>query len=276
MINHFHFKEIIIKQKRQKNNNKMKIVVSPAKSLDFERLIETPKPTVAPFIEEADYLANKLGKLSSKKLGELMKLSTQLADLNYERYQNWEAPKELSDDSKPALTVFTGEVFKGIDATTFSQKDFENAQKQLRILSGLYGVLRPLDLMYPYRLEMGTKWNVTPKTKNLYQYWGTKIADYLNAEMEEDEVLVNLASNEYFKSVDTKVLKAKVITPVFKELKGDKYKVIMMYAKHARGAMARDIIQSQYKDVNDLKGYNVDGYSYNEGLSTEDEWVFVR
>lgn len=254
----------------------MKIVVSPAKSLDFERSIETPKPTVAPFIEEADYLANKLGKLSSKKLGELMKLSTQLADLNYERYQNWVAPKELSDDSKPALTVFTGEVFKGIDATTFSQKDFENAQKQLRILSGLYGVLRPLDLMYPYRLEMGTKWNVTPKTKNLYQYWGTKIADYLNAEMEEDEVLVNLASNEYFKSVDTKVLKAKVITPVFKELKGDKYKVIMMYAKHARGAMARDIIQSQYKDVNDLKGYNVDGYSYNEGLSTEDEWVFVR
>lgn len=196
--------------------------------------------------------------------------------MNYERYQNWEAPKELSDDSKPALTVFTGEVFKGIDATTFSQKDFKNAQKQLRILSGLYGVLRPLDLMYPYRLEMGTKWNVTPKTKNLYQYWGTKMADYLNAEMEEDEVLVNLASNEYFKSVDTKVLKAKVITPVFKELKGDKYKVIMMYAKHARGAMARDIIQSQYKDVNDLKGYNVDGYSYNEGLSTEDEWVFVR
>ena len=254
----------------------MKIVVSPAKSLDFERSIETPKPTVAPFLEEADYLANKLGKLSSKKLGELMKLSTQLSDLNYERYQNWKAPKELSDDSKPALTVFTGEVFKGIDATTFSQKDFENAQKQLRILSGLYGVLRPLDLMYPYRLEMGTKWNVTPKTKNLYQYWGTKIADYLNAEMEEDEVLVNLASNEYFKSVDTKVLKAKVITPVFKELKGDKYKVIMMYAKHARGAMARDIIQSQYKDVNDLKGYNVDGYSYNEGLSTEDEWVFVR
>lgn len=254
----------------------MKIVVSPAKSLDFERSIETPKPTVAPFIEEADYLANKLGKLSSKKLEELMKLSTQLADLNYERYQNWEAPKEHSDDSKPALTVFTGEVFKGIDATTFSQKDFENAQKQLRILSGLYGVLRPLDLMYPYRLEMGTKWSVTPKTKNLYQYWGTKIADYLNAEMEEGEVLVNLASNEYFKSVDTKVLKAKVITPVFKELKGDKYKVIMMYAKHARGAMARDIIQSQYKDVNDLKGYNVDGYSYNEGLSTEDEWVFVR
>lgn len=254
----------------------MKIVVSPAKSLDFERSIETPKPTVAPFLEEADYLANKLGKLSSKKLGELMKLSTQLADLNYERYQNWKAPKALSDDSKPALTVFTGEVFKGIDATTFSQKDFENAQEQLRILSGLYGVLRPLDLMYPYRLEMGTKWNATPKTKNLYQYWGTKIADYLNAEMEEDEVLVNLASNEYFKSVDTKVLKAKVITPVFKELKGDKYKVIMMYAKHARGAMARDIIQSQYKDVNDLKGYNVDGYSYNEGLSTEDEWVFVR
>lgn len=254
----------------------MKIVVSPAKSLDFKKTIETPKPTIAPFVKEADYLANKLGKLSAKKIGELMKLSTQLADLNYERYQNWKAPKELTTLSKPALTVFTGEVFKGIDPSTFSQKDFENAQCQLRILSGLYGILRPLDLMYPYRLEMGTKWAVTSKTKNLYKYWGTKIADYLKTEMDQGEVLINLASNEYFKSVDIKVLKTRIITPVFKELKGNNYKVVMMYAKHARGAMARDIIQSQYTDVNDLKGYNVDGYSYNERLSSDDEWVFVR
>jgi cytoplasmic iron level regulating protein YaaA (DUF328/UPF0246 family) len=254
----------------------MKIVISPAKSLDYNQSIDTPKVTEAPFIQEADYLANKLKKMSVKKLGELMNLSANLSDLNYDRYQHWVSPVNESDDAKPALTVFTGEVYKGLDAQTFSEQDFLNAQSQLRILSGLYGVLRPLDLMYPYRLEMGTKWKVTPKTKNLYQYWGTKPAEFLNNEMEDGEVLINLASNEYFKVLDKKLLKARIITPVFKELKGDKYKVVMMYAKHARGAMARDIIQSKYKNVEDLKGYNVDGYSYSEELSNGDEWVFVR
>lgn len=254
----------------------MKIVISPAKSLDYEQHIKTPAISTAPFIEEADYLAKKLQKMSTKKLGDLMHLSPNLADLNYARYQNWEQPLKQGEVALPAVTVFTGEVYKGLDAASFSEKDFTNAQKQLRILSGLYGILRPLDLMYPYRLEMGTKWNVTPSTKNLYQYWGKKLAEYLNNEMQEGEVLINLASNEYFKALDKKTLKARVVTPVFKELKGDKYKVVMMYAKHARGAMARDIIQSGYTSVDDLKGYNVDGYSYNEELSNGDEWVFVR
>jgi cytoplasmic iron level regulating protein YaaA (DUF328/UPF0246 family) len=254
----------------------MKIVISPAKSLDYDQNIETPSTTQAPFLEDADYLANKLKKMSAKKIGELMKLSNNLADLNYDRYQNWEKPIRLNENAKPALTVFTGEVYKGLDASSLTKKDFNNAQKQLRILSGLYGILRPLDLMYPYRLEMGTKWDITPKTKNLYQYWGSKLADYLNNELKDGEVLVNLASNEYFKALDKKTLKARVITPVFKELKGDQYKVIMMYAKHARGAMARDIIQSQYKSVEDLKGYNIDGYSYSEELSNGDEGVFIR
>lgn len=254
----------------------MKIVISPAKSLDFDRKIDTPKVTQAPFLKETEALAKKLKRMSSKELEKLMKLSTSLADLNYQRYQNWETPKKEGDWIKPALTVFTGEVFKGIDAPTFSAKDFKNAQEQLHILSGLYGILKPLDLMYPYRLEMGTKWAITPKTKNLYKFWGTKLAEYLNDEMKEGEVLINLASNEYFKAIDKKTLKARVVTPVFKELKGDQYKVIMIYAKHARGAMTRNIIQQQYKSVDDLKGYNVDGYSYNETLSSEDEWVFVR
>lgn len=254
----------------------MKIVISPAKSLDYNQSIDTPKVTEAPFIQEADYLASKLKKMSVKKLGDLMNLSANLSDLNHDRYQNWEKPVDVSQDAKPAITVFTGEVYKGLDAQTFSEQDFLNAQSQLRILSGLYGILRPLDLMYPYRLEMGTKWNVTPNTKNLYQYWGAKLAQYLNDEMKDNEVLINLASNEYFKALDKKVLKSRIITPVFKELKGDKYKVVMMYAKHARGAMARDIIQSQYKKVEDLKGYNVDGYSFSEELSNGDEWVFVR
>lgn len=254
----------------------MKILLSPAKSLDFDRKIKTPNETTAPFIENADYLANKLGKLSKKKLGELMHLSEQLTDLNYDRYQSWQKPEKSGENIKPAITVFTGEVYKGFDVESLSQTDLKNAQKQVRILSGLYGLLRPLDLMYPYRLEMGTKWKVTPKTKNLYDYWGSKIAEYLNNETSSDEVIINLASNEYFKAVDKKTIKPRIITPVFKELKGDQYKIVMIFAKHARGAMARDIVKNQYKNVDDLKGYNVDGYSYNEGLSTEDEWVFVR
>lgn len=254
----------------------MKIVISPAKSLDYNRNIITPTPTTAPFLDNAHQLALKLQKLSPKKIAALMDLSPQLADLNYERFQNWEKPLNPSDVKKPAVTVFTGEVYKGLDVDTFTKKDFENAQNQLRILSGMYGVLRPLDLMYPYRLEMGTKWEITPKTKNLYQYWGKLLADYLTNEMTDNEVLINLASNEYFKAIDKKALNVRVITPIFKELKGDQFKVVMMYAKYARGAMARDIIKNQYKNADDLKGYNIDGYSYNESLSSSDEWVFVR
>lgn len=254
----------------------MKIVISPAKSLDYSRKIETPVLTTANFVNEADYLAKKLGNMSVKKIGELMHLSPQLSDLNYQRYQNWETPTEKKESILPAVTVFTGEVYKGLEIETLSDDQKETAQEQLRILSGLYGILKPFDLIYPYRLEMGTRWAVTPKTKNLYNYWGTKLADFLNNEMDDNEVLINLASNEYFKAVDKKALKAKVITPVFKELKGDQYKIVMMYAKHARGAMARDIIKNKYQNAEDLKGYNVDGYSYNDNLSTETEWIFVR
>ncbi len=254
----------------------MKILLSPAKSLDYSKDVDTPTTTVAPFLDEADYLAKKLQKTSKKKLSELMSLSAQLTDLNYDRYQNWEKPLGEGDESKPAITVFTGEVYKGIDVDSMSSSELERAQDQIRILSGLYGILRPLDLMYPYRLEMGTKWSVTPSKKNLYKYWGTQLSEYLNDEMKDGEVIINLASNEYFKAIDKKSLSARVITPVFKELKGDQYKVVMMYAKHARGAMARDIIQQQYKSVEDLKGYNVDGYSFNEELSTDNDWVFVR
>ncbi|WP_417265645.1 peroxide stress protein YaaA [Brumimicrobium sp.] len=254
----------------------MKILLSPAKSLDYSLNIKTPITTEAHFLNEANYLAKKLQKISKKELGKLMKLSENLSDLNYSRYQDWQEPVTLNEQAQPAVTVFTGEVYKGLDAASFTDQDFINAQKDLMILSGLYGILKPLDLMYPYRLEMGTRWNVTPKTKNLYQYWGAKLAEFINDETKKDEVIVNLASNEYFKAVDQKVLKNRVITPVFKDLKGDQFKIIMMYAKHARGAMARDIIQNQYQNIEDLKGYNVDGYSYNEEMSTEDEWVFVR
>lgn len=254
----------------------MKILLSPAKSLDFEKENKVPATTVAKFIDKSEYLVKKLQKFSSKKIGKMMHISPQLSDLNYERYQNWESPRELSDNVKPAATVFTGEVYRGLDFNSLSDKEKTKAQEDLRILSGLYGILKPLDLIFPYRLEMGTKWNVTPKQTNLYKFWDKKIAEELKSETEKDEVIINLASNEYFKVVQPKVLNRRIITPVFKELKGDEFKVVMMYAKHARGAMARDIIQQNYSSVEDLKGYNVDGYSYNESLSNEKEWVFVR
>src|SRR5690554_1618984 len=160
----------------------MKILLSPTKSLDYNQNIETPFTEKAHFLKEADYLANKLKKLSKKELGDLMKISENLSDLNYQRYQDWEKPTALQDNAKPAVTVFTGPAFKSLDASTFSQEDFKNAQKDLFILSGLYGVLKPLDLMYPYRLEMGTRWNVTPKIKNLYAYWGSQLAEFINKE----------------------------------------------------------------------------------------------
>jgi hypothetical protein len=254
----------------------MKILLSPAKSLDYDRTIATPNASVAPFLEKAEHLAHKLKSMSPKKIATLMHLSPTLADLNYARYQAWKSPTVQSSTAKPAATVFTGEVYKGLDIDTFTPSDFERAQQQLFILSGLYGILRPLDLMYPYRLEMGTKWAITPKTKNLYHYWGTQLSEYLNKETTEDEVIINLASTEYFKAIDKKTLRRRVITPVFKELKGDQFKVVMMYAKHARGAMARDIIQQGYTNIEDLKGYSVDGYTYNERLSTPNEWVYVR
>jgi uncharacterized protein len=254
----------------------MKILISPAKSLDYARQFKTPETTQALFLKEAEEITGKLRKLSIKKIGELMHLSPQLAELNYERYKNWESPLELNKTAQPAINVFTGEVYKGLDVDSFSSNDYKRAQQDLRILSGLYGILKPLDLMYPYRLEMGTKWQVNAKAKNLYQFWGDKVTDALIAELKPNEPIINLASTEYSKVIQFKKIDNPVITPVFKELKGDKFQVVMMYAKHARGAMARDIIQQNYKNINDLKGYNVGGYSYNEGMSTENEWVFVR
>jgi cytoplasmic iron level regulating protein YaaA (DUF328/UPF0246 family) len=254
----------------------MKVLLSPAKSLDYAKTVSVPLTSEAYFLENADYLAKKLGKMPRKKLGELMHLSEALTDLNYNRYQHWECPTQLNENAKPAATVFTGEVYKGLDLDSLSPEEMLRAQEKIRILSGLYGILRPLDLMAPYRLEMGTNWKITPSKKNLYAYWGTALADYLNEEMNEDEVIINLASTEYFKAVDKKAIKSRIITPVFKELKGDQYKVVMMYAKHARGAMARDIVQQDYESAEDLKGYNVDGYSFNDGLSSENQWVFVR
>ncbi len=254
----------------------MKVVISPAKSIEYKKIEGTNGVTVPHFLKETEGLVVKLKKLSSKKIAKMMHLSTDLAELNYNRYQNWESPVTESENVFPAASAFNGEVYKGLDFQSLSSEEMERAQEQIRILSGLYGILKPMDLIYPYRLEMGTKWEITPKTKNLYAFWGSKLSDVLNSEMQKDEVLINLASTEYFKAVDLKKLKAKVITPHFKEFKNGEYKIVMIFAKHQRGAMSRYIIKNKITNPEELKLYTGDGYSFDVNSSTETDWVFVR
>jgi cytoplasmic iron level regulating protein YaaA (DUF328/UPF0246 family) len=251
------------------------ILLSPAKSLDYSQSLPN-KPFVSQplFIKESEKLVKKLKKFSSKKLEGLFHVSPEIASLNYDRFQSWEQPLEEKDNIKPCVEVFNGEAYKGLNPFTFSESDLMYAQDHLRILSGLYGVLKPLDLMYPYRLEMGTKWEIDAKNKNLYAYWTDKITKQLKTE--KPDFIVNVASNEYFKAVDFKKLGIKTIVPVFKDFKNGEYKVIMMYAKHARGAMARFCIQNRISDVEQIKLFKEDGYTYNDLLSNENEWVFTR
>ena len=254
----------------------MKVIISPAKSIEYKPINIEEGFSIPHFIKETEVLVKKLKKVSSKKLSEMMHISVELSDLNFQRYQNWETPNEKKESNFPCIAGFNGEAFKGLNAWTMSSELLLKTNEKLRVLSGLYGILKPLDLIYPYRLEMGTKWQINTTTKGLYSFWGYKIADYLNKDLSENEVLINLASTEYFKAVDLKKLKAKVITPVFKDFKNGEYKTIMMYAKHQRGAMARYIIENDLKSTEELKLYNVDGYTFDVKASTEKEWVFVR
>ena len=203
-----------------------------------------------------------------------MKISPALADLNYDRNQNWHQPFSLKN-SKQAIYAFTGEVFRGIDIASLAEEKIPLLQDRLRILSGLYGLLKPLDLIQPYRLEMGTRINIG-KADNLYKFWDSNLADALNNEMKDGDLLINLASSEYFKAVPKKVLKTPMITPVFKELKNGDYKIVMTYAKKARGLMVRYIIENDVNTLEELKGFHTEGYAFTESLSTETELVFTR
>jgi len=252
----------------------MKIIISPAKSLDFESKATTSLYTQPSFLEDSLKLNKKLKSLSTNKLGDLMKISPALAALNYDRNQHWQPPFSL-DNAKQAVYAFTGEVFRGLDVTTLPEEKISLLQDRLRILSGLYGLLKPLDLIKPYRLEMGTRIKVG-KADNLYKFWNTDLADALNAEMQEDDLLINLASSEYFKAVPQKALKVPMITPIFKELKNGDYKIVMTYAKKARGLMVRYILDNNVNSLNELKGFNTEGYGFSETLSTETELVFTR
>lgn len=253
----------------------MKILISPAKSID-EKALKSSVSTIPIFQNEAQKIVKNLRNSKVEDLKKLMSISEDLAQLNWKRYKNWK--KSTSEDQAliTAGFAFSGEVYRGLDLSSLSEKELEIANKDLRILSGLYGILKPSDLIYPYRLEMGTRFSPIEDQKNLYEFWKDKIAKTLKKELEKDEVIVNLASNEYFKAVDIQQLKNRIITPVFKEFKNGKFTIVMMYAKHARGSMARYLIQNQLTNIEELKLYNIDGYSFDSNQSNENEWVFVR
>ena len=252
----------------------MKIVISPAKSLDFETKVPTSKYTEGIFLNEAEKLNGVLKKKTPKKLSELMSISPNLGELNWQRNKDWQLPFTLQN-AKQAVFAFKGDVYIGLDAYSLSQDKIDQLQNKLRILSGQYGLLKPLDLIQPYRLEMGTKLKVG-RNDNLYQYWGTKVTDALNPELEPEEVFVNLASNEYFKVLKPKLIKAPVITPVFKDYKDGKLKMISFFAKKARGLMVRYIIDNNIETAEELKGFNSEGYAFDSNLSSEKELVFTR
>ncbi|WP_142783862.1 peroxide stress protein YaaA [Changchengzhania lutea] len=252
----------------------MKLVLSPAKSLDFETKLPTSKHTEAQFLKQSERLNKLLKKKSAKGLSKLMGISDALGQLNYERNQEWSLPF-TTYNSRPAMYAFNGDVYRGLDAYTIPKDKIEIAENTVRILSGLYGILKPTDLIQPYRLEMGTKLRIG-KNKNLYEFWKKDITKALNEELADDEVFLNLASNEYFKAVDTKALKVPVITANFKDFKNGDYKVISFFAKAARGLMARYIIDTDAQTIDDLKGFDYEGYHYSEPMSSEKDLVFIR
>jgi len=252
----------------------MKILISPAKSLDFETALPTERFTKSAFLKQSKEVNAAVKKKSPKQLSELMSISDKLADLNWERNKAWKIPFTATN-ARPAIYAFNGDVYQGLDAYSIPLDKVDNLQQSLRILSGLYGLLKPLDLIQPYRLEMGTKLEVG-ESKNLYGYWRATITNTLNKELKKGELLINLASKEYFDAVDEKALKVPVITPDFKDYKDGKLKIISFYAKKARGMMVRYIIDTNAKTVEDLKGFDYEGYHFDANLSKGNHLVFTR
>lgn len=252
----------------------MKLVLSPAKSLDYDSKLPTPKSSEACFLSEAERLNKLLKKKSAKSLSKLMSISDNLGQLNYERNLEWDLPF-TKDNARPAVYAFNGDVYRGLDVYTIPTDKLNKLQETVRILSGLYGILKPLDLIMPYRLEMGTKLPVG-KNKNLYEFWKKKVTEQLNDELEDDELFLNLASNEYFKAIDTKALKVPVINIDFKEFKNGNYKTIGIFAKLARGLMTRYIIENDAQTIDDIKGFNLENYRFHEQLSKKNNLVFTR
>lgn len=253
----------------------MKIVVSPAKTLDFKSELPTSRATQPIFLKEAELINNKLERKSKKAISDLMSISDKLAELNYQRYKEFSTPF-TKQNARPAIYAFAGDVYTGLDAYTIPSDKIDLLQDSLRILSGMYGMLRPLDLMQPYRLEMGTKLAVDRK-KDLYAFWKKTLTETLNDELNDDELFLNLASVEYFSAIDEKELKVPVIAPVFKDFKNGELKIISFFAKKARGSMTRFAIDNNVKTLDDVKAFDYDGYGFSEEYTEkETEPVFIR
>jgi len=253
----------------------MIFLISPAKTLDFDSASLCDEYTQPSFLERAEVLVQIMRDIGWQNLGGMMKVSEKIAKLNVQRFSDWCLPF-TERNAKQAIFAFKGDVYTGLAVESMTAEGLEYLQSHLRILSGLYGLLKPLDLMQAYRLEMGTKL-ANPNGKDLYAFWGREITDLLNLHLVGgDSVLVNLASNEYYKSVQAKEVRAQIITPIFKDKKNDKYINISFYAKKARGLMVRYATDHQIRDVQELKKFNYDGYYYSDGLSSDTEWVFLR
>lgn len=257
----------------------MLIVVSPAKNLDYDSPLATDVSTQPEFLPQAEELINALRELDPADISALMKISEKLGELNHQRYADWQSPF-TADNARQAVLAFNGDVYTGLDAPSMQAEDFVFAQQHLRILSGLYGVLRPLDLMQPYRLEMGTKFAPASagSANNLYDFWGADITEALNQQLAvlDSELLINCASNEYFKAVHPKQLNADIINPVFKDEKNGQYKIISFYAKKARGLMTRYLIDQQATDLAQLQQFNSAGYEFSPEQSNGNDLVFLR
>jgi len=252
----------------------MKIVISPAKSLNFEKVVPTLSFTEPKFLKQATTIQNILKKKKPKQLSELMNISEKLAELNWQRNQEWQTPF-TKDNTRQAIYAFDGDVYTGLDVYSLPSDKLSVLQDKLRILSGLYGLLKPLDLMQAYRLEMGTSMAIG-KTKNLYEFWEKTITENLNEELQKEELFINLASNEYFSAIDVKLLKVSVITPEFRDYKDGKLKMISFFAKKARGLMVRYILDTNAETLVDLKGFNYEGYAFDANLSRGNTLVFTR
>lgn len=254
----------------------MLLVISPAKSLDFERLLPALKVTEPEFLDASLILNRTLRDFSPQDLSALMSISAKLGELNFERNLNWSLPFTLQN-ARPAIFAFTGDVYAGLDVDSYTEQDLNYAQDHLRILSGLYGVLRPLDLIQAYRLEMGTALK-QGKLKSLYAFWGDKLSANLRNTLQnhEQQVVINLASTEYFSAVNEKSLEFPVISPVFKDFKNGQYKIISFFAKRARGKMASYIIKNRVNNLDEITQFSIDGYHYSQSESTHNTPVFLR
>lgn len=254
----------------------MLAILSPAKTLDYQTPLTTKKSSEANFNRESKELITTLRKFAPADIASLMKISDKLAELNHRRYAQWQ-PQPRDDNARPAMFAFKGDVYQGLDAPSMSARDINFAQKHIRVLSGLYGLLRPLDLMQPYRLEMGTQL-ATRRGSNLYEFWGNKVTDHINSALAEQssKVLVNLASNEYYNVVQPERIDGRILNINFKELRDGKYRFVSFSAKKARGLMARYMVDQRITRASKLRDFDVDGYAFNDTLSDADNWIFTR